>query len=74
MAEDYFWLIIGSLTFIVGILSFFRPELFITKDTPKYSYLFRIETRKYLKIRAVIMIIGGFFVVTRSILNIVYGM
>lgn len=70
MLEDYFWLVLGLLLLTVGIISFFKPKLLITSNTPKYSYLTGIEIKKYIKIRGFLMIIIGVGLIIKSMLII----
>jgi len=69
MQENYFLFFLGLFIFIVGIISFWKSELF-TKNAPKVHPYFYIDSTKYVKIRAVVMIILGSLLTLLTLLSI----
>ena len=70
MLENYFWLGLGLLLLIVGVFSFFKPEVLITKNTPKKHPIFGVGIKKYNKMRAPVMIILGLIMVIIQLFEI----
>jgi len=68
MVEEYTWLVLGFIGLIIGLPSFINPELFINKSTPKIHPYFKVEIKKYLKIRGLIFSIIGLFLIVSGIL------
>ncbi len=70
MQEDYFLFLLGLFIFIIGIISFKRPRMFINKKTPKIHPYFYIDSKKYIKIRAIVMLIIGFLLMVFTAVSI----
>lgn len=70
MHEDYFLFLLGLFVFIMGIISFKKPGLFVNKNTPKVHPYFYIDSKKYIKIRAIVMLIIGFLLMIFTGLSI----
>ncbi len=64
--RKYITLALGGIIFIVGVLSIIKPNIFITKHTPKVHPYFYIDSKKYIQIR------GGIYALSGVILIIIY--